>query len=55
MQKDIYLIRGMESESYDEFSERIFSLVNPVKSECDSIKLVLTEKKSPTYSVIGKI
>ncbi len=52
MQKDIYLIRGMESESYDEFRERIFSLVNPVKSECDSIKLVLTEKKPPTYSVI---
>jgi hypothetical protein len=52
MQKDIYLIRGMESESYDDFRERIFSIVKPVKPKYESIKLVLTEKKPPHYTVI---
>ncbi len=52
MQKDIYLIRGMESELYDDFRNRIFAMVNPLKSKYDSVKLVLTEKKPPLYAVI---
>lgn len=52
MQKDIYLIRGMESESYNDFRQRIFSVVNLEKSKCDSVKLVITEKKPPRFSVI---
>ena len=52
MQKDIYLIRGMESESYDDFRHRIFSMVNSEKPNHDSVKLVITEQKPPRYSVI---
>jgi hypothetical protein len=52
MQKDVYLIRGMESDSYDDFKRRIFSMVDIVKSQCDSVKLVLTEQKPPKITVI---
>jgi len=52
MQKDIYLIRGIESESYEDFKRRIFSAVEPVKAKGNSIKLVLTEKEPPRYTVI---
>ena len=52
MQKDIYLIRGMESESYDDFRQRIFSMVNSEKPNHDSLKLVITEHEPPRYSVI---
>jgi hypothetical protein len=52
MQKDIYLIRGIETESYYDFRQRIFSVVNPEKSSHDSVKLVITEKEPPRLAVI---
>lgn len=52
MNKEIYLIRGMESESYEDFKHRIFSAVEPIKTTGNFVKLVLTEKVPPGYSVI---
>lgn len=52
MQKNIYLVRAMESESYDDFRHRIFTVVNYEKSKYDSVRMVLTEKKPPNISVI---
>ena len=52
MQKDIYLIRGKESESYDAFKHRIFSAVEPIKTNGISVKLVLTEQEPPRNTVI---
>lgn len=52
MRKDIYLIRGIEHESYVAFKQRIFSVVEPMKTTGISVKLVLTEREPPQSTVI---
>lgn len=52
MHKDIYLIRGMESESYNDFRQRILSMVKLGIANHDSVKLVITEQEPPRFSVI---
>lgn len=54
MNKEIYLVQGVDSESYRDFSERIFAVVakanltfNP-----DAIKFTITEKAPPAISII---
>jgi len=52
MQKEVYLIRGSESDSYDDFKEWIFSLSESEKVNYTALKLVLTEQKPPKIAVI---
>jgi hypothetical protein len=52
MQKDIYLIRGAESESYFDFKNRIFDKAQSISDRFDGIKLTITEVKPPSVSVI---
>ena len=54
MNKEIYLIRGKDNESYQSFKERIFntvlSLIKELKPE--AIRFTITEKSPPKFSVI---
>ena len=54
MNKEIYLIRGFESESYKEFSDRITQVAVTIsgKTGSGSVKIVYTVEQPPTLSVI---
>jgi hypothetical protein len=54
MRKEICLIKGLEKESYEDFSERIHALVLAISKEKDTkkIKVNLTKKKPPRISII---
>lgn len=52
MYKDVYLIRGNESDSYNDFKERVFTLSESEKVNYTALKLVLTEQKPPDFGVI---
>jgi hypothetical protein len=54
MQKTIYLVRGTQSESYREFSERIIKSAEELKSRADlvKIKVVFTAEAPPSISII---
>jgi len=54
MRKEIYLIRGKETESYIEFKNRILQIAQaiPVNYDVDSLKITITETAPPTISVI---
>lgn len=54
MRKEIYLIKGLEKESYQEFTERMISLSESRlnNKETEEIKLSLTNKPPPRFSII---
>lgn len=54
MNKTIYLVRGVENESYTDFSGRILKCVNKVSGEpwVQSLKLVYTIETPPMMSII---
>ena len=54
MVKTIYLLRGTKAESYFNFSKRIKSIAESMLTldEVKQLKLVLTENKPPTISII---
>jgi hypothetical protein len=52
MRKDIYLIRGLKTESYKDFKKRIFDELNSISGNSSAIKLTITEEPSPSISVI---
>lgn len=54
MEKEIYLIRGENSESYAEFTEAILSLGNSLveKIKPEKLKLTITTNKPPRISII---
>ncbi|MDX2443847.1 MAG: hypothetical protein QNK30_08605, partial [Bacteroidales bacterium] len=54
MRKEIYLIKGLEKESYIDFIERIISLSKSLtkNKETEEIKLSLTIKPPPRFSII---
>ena len=60
-QKFIYIVRGNEEETYENFKKRIFFLINEIldRESIASLKVVLTLKPTPSMSVIpfrkGKI
>jgi len=54
MNKEIYLIRGNDKESYQSFKERIFSTALSLEKELkpEAIKFTITEKSPPKFSII---
>lgn len=54
MKKTIYLFRSHQNESYANFKHRIFELTKDIEKNYNpkSLKVVLTEKKPPRFSVI---
>ena len=54
MKKEIYLIKGIEGESYNQFSDRIFRLSKKVleTENIISVKTVYTNEPAPKISVI---
>jgi hypothetical protein len=54
MNKEIYLVRGLASESYSEFSSRILRLAESVAAEIDpvKIKVVYTAEQPPAITII---
>lgn len=52
MTKYIYLIRGNNSESYQDFKKRIMAASQAAIGQCDVLKLTITEREPPKFSVI---
>jgi hypothetical protein len=52
MAKNIYLIRGRDSEPYATFKDRIISTAYSISGRYEIVKLTLTEKPPPFFSVI---
>jgi hypothetical protein len=54
MRKEIYLVRGIENENYQSFTDRILKLANEVSSKIkpDSLRVTLTREAPPIISVI---
>ncbi|MBK6484492.1 MAG: hypothetical protein IPG01_15475 [Chitinophagaceae bacterium] len=54
MNKEIYLVQGVDMESYQDFSDRIFAVVAKANSTFnpDAIKFTITEKAPPASSII---
>ncbi len=54
MEKEIYLVQGIDSESYRDFKDRIYATVAGVNSKYtpEAIKFTITEKAPPAISVI---
>jgi len=54
MRKEIYLVKGINNESYKQFSERILLLANKVAedNEIVQLKIVFTNEPPPKVSVI---
>ncbi len=54
MNKEIYLIKGNNNESYQEFFKRIFSIVTNLEKEIkpEAIKFTITDKAPPKISII---
>ncbi|MEA3476912.1 MAG: hypothetical protein U9R60_01935 [Bacteroidota bacterium] len=54
MEKEIYLIRGIRSETREAFSNRIFSAINTLiaSSNPKAIKVTITDKAPPKISII---
>ena len=54
MQKEVYIIRGLPSEDYKVFKDRIFRLSENVlvKDGPKKMKICLTEKQPPRISII---
>jgi len=52
MIKDIYLIRGDKTETYQDFKSRIMNRVRSLTDKFVSIKLTITEESPPSVSVI---
>jgi hypothetical protein len=54
MEKIIYLVNGMKSESYEHFKNRIFQVLNLVaeNEKPEVLKVVLTEAAPPAISII---
>ena len=52
MLKDIYLIRGGKSESYEDFKYRVLKKAHLISDLFEGIKFTITEKAPPSMSVI---
>jgi len=54
MNKEIYLIQGMDQESYQDFNRRIFTKVSSLTEELDTeaIKFTITAMAPPRISII---
>lgn len=54
MNKEIYLVQGVDSESYQDFRQRILAAVADLKTTFnpDAIKFTITEKSPPRISII---
>lgn len=52
MVKHIYLIRGSSKESYGSFKRRIVSTLRSIARKFDRVKLTITEKEPPSFSII---
>lgn len=54
MNKEIYIVRGMEQESYPAFNSRIFRMVTGLaqKLNPEALKITITEKTPPRISII---
>ena len=54
MEKEIYLIRGMVSESRNAFSRRVFNAINEIVASYkpQALSLTLTDREPPKISVI---
>lgn len=54
MNKEIYLVEGVDSESYLDFRQRIFAAVTTVNTTFNpsAIKFTITEKSPPAFSII---
>ena len=54
MQKEIYILRGILGESYNDFKNRMFGLVDSIINAADpaTLKVTLTTKKRPAISII---
>lgn len=54
MEKIIYLVQGLPSESYGQFKNRVFEAMNLVANneKPESLKVVLTENPPPAISII---
>jgi hypothetical protein len=54
MNKEIYLIRGTDPESYQEFRSRIFSMLSDLIKDIDpeALKFTITEKAPPRITII---
>jgi hypothetical protein len=54
MRKEIYLVRGIENEDYQAFTERILKLANEISLQTrpDSLRVTMTRQAPPKISVI---
>jgi hypothetical protein len=54
MQKEIYIFRGSSSESYKDFTKRMFDLAELLLEQCGplTLKASLTTRRAPRFSVI---
>ncbi len=54
MNKEIYLIRGTDQESYQEFKDRIFNMASVVSKELnpEALKFTITEMAPPRMTII---
>lgn len=54
MNKEIYLVHGIDAESYADFKKRIFTAVEALRATTDpnAIKFTITEKAPPAISII---
>ncbi|MBK9730443.1 MAG: EthD domain-containing protein [Chitinophagaceae bacterium] len=54
MTKDVYVVQGNDTESYEGFKQRIFDAVSDIQIvlKPDAIKFTLTEKAPPSFSII---
>jgi hypothetical protein len=52
MKKEIYLIKGLENETYQGFSERILKIADTVLVQVDQLKVTFTKTPPPGISVI---
>ena len=54
MEKIIYLVKGLASETHEQFKTRIFTALNLVakNEKPEALKVVLTENPPPAISII---
>lgn len=52
MNKQIYLINGLESESYESFTARMMGLAESIVDRAEVLKLTLTKAAPPLVSII---
>ncbi|MBK7959231.1 MAG: hypothetical protein IPK03_14735 [Bacteroidetes bacterium] len=52
MNKLIYLIHGLENETYEQFTTRMMGLADSIVNQVEVIKLTLTKTAPPLVSII---